>query len=786
LYKRVDTELHPVAESEDPPGYMYERSPAGCIVVDARCLQDPDYVERGVGRHTVNLLRHAPRQAGRPIVGLFDPSMPDIRVSLRELFDVVRPNAQFHDVRHAACFVSPSPMTHDPLFVARLLLDPRLLKTAVIYDFIPYELPHRYLTQSEQRHEYYTCLRWLSRYDLFLPISYASGDLLQTILGIANEHILVTGAALDGFFETPASPANRTHLLVIGGGDPRKNVECAIRAHALTQSLQTKQIPLIITGRYSPDQQIEFRGIAESLGAAPALVQTPGYISEQELVTLYRDALCVIAPSYAEGFDLPVVEAMAVGTPVLASDIPAHRELVQVADCRFDPDDHTRLSQLIGTLADAPEVREVIIGAQAAVWPRYRATAVAERFWRSIDLRVKGTTAAAVLQRRRPKLALLSPLPPDRSGVADYTVATCAELGQLTELHVFSQTNAPVEVPGAATVRPLSAIPNISSRFDGVVNVMGNNAALHHGIFEQLMRYGGACIAHDSRMLGFYRELGMERATYLASKELGRPVGAADIDRWLANEGSLETLHLGEIVAAADPTLVHSRVTARLIRERYGVSVSVLPFCIYRPWPNGQLTGRDIARQRLGLTDDEVTIVTFGSVHRTKAPVECLWALELLRGWGINASLHFVGEHAEHHTLERTVAELGLSGKVKLLDRYVSNSVYQDYLVAADLGIQLRRTYFGSLSGALLDCISAGLPTVTNVSLAKAMEAPDYVRSVPDELSPLLIAEALANLLDEGLAHTRPEAARKAFSEAHSFRIYARQLCQSLDLDILP
>ena len=132
---------------------MLERSPARCIAVDARRLQDFDYVGRGVGRHTVNLLRHAPRQAERPIVGLFDPLMPDLAPSLRELFDVIRPNAQFHEMHRAACFVSPSPMMHDRLFAARLLHDPRPLKAAVVYDFIPYDFPERYLTLSKQRHD---------------------------------------------------------------------------------------------------------------------------------------------------------------------------------------------------------------------------------------------------------------------------------------------------------------------------------------------------------------------------------------------------------------------------------------------------------------------------------------------------------------------------------------------------------------------------------------------------------------------------------------------------------
>jgi glycosyltransferase involved in cell wall biosynthesis len=734
----------------------------------------------------VNLLRHAPHAAQCPLIGLFDPLMPDMDTSSSALFDTLRPNAQFRELHHAACFVSLSPMTHDPLYIARLLHDSRPLKAAVVYDFIPYEFSERYLAHPSSRHAYYSCLRWLSRYDLFLPISRATAVSLRSLLGIADQRIVVTGATLDITFETRDRSTQPGHILVIGGDDPRKNVECVVRAHAVSEALQATQVPLLITGNYSLERKYELRALTEALGAMPHLIHTPGHVSEPELADIYRNAICVVAPSRAEGFDLPVIEAMAIGTPVLASDIPAHRELVEDASCRFEPDDHVRLSGLIAALAAAPEVRARITAVQASIWQYHRAAAVAERFWGTIKERLAAIAAPALRQQRRPRLALLSPLPPSHSGVADYSAATCAGLGRVAELHVFTETATPAPVAGAATVSPLSAIPSISARFDRVVNVIGNDAAFHRRIFDQLLRYGGACIAHDSRMLGFYRNIGLERAISVASKEMRRSIEPAEIDGWLANEDSLEALYLGEIAMAADPLLVHSQVTERVIHERYGIIPTVLPFCIYRSWRDGQLAGRDAARRRLGLSDDEVVIASFGSVHRTKAPLDCLWALEVLRGWGINASLHFVGRHAEHHTLGKSVLELGVAGHVTFLNGYVSEEVYRDYLVAADLGLQLRRTYFGSLSGALLDCIAAGLPTVTNESLAGAMDVPDYVRSVPDKLSPLLIAEVLAELLDEGLTRTRSETARKAFCDSHSFRIYAQRLCEALGFEAPP
>jgi hypothetical protein len=113
----------------------------------------------------------------------------------------------------------------------------------------------------------------------------------------------------------------------------------------------------------------------------------------------------------------------------------------------------------------------------------------------------------------------------------------------------------------------------------------------------------------------------------------------------------------------------------------------------------------------------------------------------------------------------------------------VSKQTYEDYLVGCDLGVQLRTYGLGGLSGALLDCAAAGLPTVTTASLAEAVGVPGYVRAVPDAISPVLMAEALADLLEE-TGGRRPEAERAAFSEARSLGTYARLLCETLGLDL--
>ncbi len=754
------------------------------IAIDLRCLQDANYARRGIGRHALGLLRHAP--TGVTLAGLIDPALPPLLAEARAAVATLHLNA--YAAGAPACLVLPSPMTHDPLFVARPLTDPAVLRVAVIHDFIPRRAPERYLPGAVQRLGYATALRWLARCDLFAPNSQGSADDLAALLGVPAQRIAVTGCPLDPAFEGVAAGQKGRHVLVVGGADARKNPEVVIRAHAAAAALQRGAgVRLVVAGNYPPGDAQAFRALAASCGGRPELVEVPGQLPDAALLDLYARALVLVCPSRDEGFSIPLIEGMAAGLPCLASDIPAHAELVADPARRFPAEDAAALRPLLERAVTDALWRDAVLAQQATLWPRFRAKAVAARFWDAVLHRL-ALAAPAVSRNRRPRLAMLSPLPPDRSGVADYSAATCPELGRLVDLHVFTETPHPAPLAGAASIRPLAALPCLGG-FDRVVGVIGNSH-FHTRIFDLLRRYGCAAIAHDARMLGFYRILlGQERALAVAARELGRSVTPADLDRWMGDEGTLEALFLGEIAESAAPTIVHSAATAAMFPARYGVTPVYLPFSIYRPWRAEELAPacRAAARARLGLRAGEVAIATFGFVHASKAPEECVWALEVLRGWGIDASLHFVGgieTHPGAAGLRALVAELGLDAQVRFAEGYVSEQSYRDYLVGADLAVQLRTYALGGLSGALLDCAAAGLPCVTNDSLGAAVGVPSYVRCIPDAISPLLLAGALADLLAAGLAATRPEAERRAYSEARSFAVYARGLCAALGLAV--
>ena len=772
--------------------------PPGDLLLDLRCLQDPNYAARGIGRHALALLRGAPRGRWR-IVGLIDHELPPLIGPARSLVDALRETAYTGAMSRPAGFVGLSPMTHDPLFTARLLDHPAIPTAAAVYDFIPFGAPEQHLPDALARLDYAVSLRWLARHDQFLPISQAAADRLGAILDVPPGRIAVTGAPVDpGFAVLDRAGRTPAHVLLVGGDDPRKNALCAVRAHAGAAFVQHARLPLVVTGHATPDAIARLREAATAAGGDPSLLRFPGAVAEAALLALFRDALCLLAPSRDEGFSLPVAEAMAAGIPALASDIPAHRELVPDPGRRFPPDDHAALALLLDRLAADPAAIPAIIAAQDAIWPRFRADEVAARFWDAVEARFATPITApaqgpATPRRSPPRLALLSPVPPAPTGIADYTEATCAALGRRVELHVFTATPDPAPLPGAVAVAPLTALPHLDAGFDRVVAVIGNNADFHAPIVHALLRFGGACIAHDSRMLDYFlADRGADRAAALAAAELGRPVAPAELAAWTRDAGrpeapQLRAALLGPFADRAEPLFVHAAATAALIRERHGVDAIRLPFCLRQRWADHALSppSRAAARARLGLPHAETVIATFGFVGPSKAPETAIRALAALRRDGLAARLSFVGAaQMDLAPLAALAGALGLAGQVGLDPGFVTPEIYRDWLLAADAGLQLRTIGFGAVSAALADCIAAGLPSVANAALAAAIDAPASIIRVADRLDPDEVAAALAALLTGARHRPRATAEWRAYAEAHDFETYADRLCAGLGLAI--
>ena len=619
-------------------------------------------------------------------------------------------------------------MTADPLFVARLLQDAGILKAAIVHDFIPLDAPLLYLGSKARRMRYLAALAWLRNYDLFLPISEPTRCRLDELFGTRRS--VVTGVALPAWAR-PGENAMPRHILAIAGDDHRKNPEAVIRAHGASRVLQSRKIPLIVTGNYRPASQAQFRDFAQSAGGDTELLLMPGHVSNETLCSQVQNAICVVTASRAEGFSLPVIEAMAAGVPSIVSDIPAHAELVIDMELRFDPDDSARLIGILERIVLEPAYRAAIIAKQASIWPAFEARTVAAKIWSAIQQRKIPDKVS--IGGAKPRIAMLSPFPPMRSGVADYSAASIEALSAHADLVLFSATKNLPPVAGHG-IAPLSEWPHLCRSFDRVISVLGNSH-FHSEIYDLLMRYGGAAICHDSRLLHFYaHKNGLKSAARLAGEELQRAVSEAELAHWQRDETQREASLLSEVARHAQPLIFHAKASVDLVRHRFGTNARYLPFALQRSFPASMLdaASKQAAKRRLGLDPSKIHIASFGFLSRGKGLGVALEAVQILNGSGISVHLHWVGDaDALDPPVLAQADAFGLSRNFHIAGGYLSEVQYRDYLLAADYGLQLRNTGAGSISGALQDCIAAGLQTIANASLADALGRAILCRSRP-------------------------------------------------------
>lgn len=152
--------------------------------------------------------------------------------------------------------------------------------------------------------------------------------------GLQSERVINVGCGVASSFKPQGGVRShiRPYLLYVGNQRPHKNVEQLVRAFAA--SGLHSEVDLILSGQLTKSVAYE----VEKNGLQNCVLST-GFVAEDDLPGLYRGALAFVMPSLYEGFGLPVVEAMACGTPVLTSDRTSLPEVAGSAALYFDPTD---------------------------------------------------------------------------------------------------------------------------------------------------------------------------------------------------------------------------------------------------------------------------------------------------------------------------------------------------------------------------------------------------------------------------------------------------------------
>lgn len=755
------------------------------VVFDLVGVQNRDHGERGIARYVLNLALEVERLApglvdhylvrgDLPVPGTLEPLLSTGRVRLASR------DRAWVDIGAGGVFVAGSLFELDePVeeVLPRPFRDPAWRRMAVLYDLIPLRFPDVYLTNPDLRHPYLARVEVVKAMDHLLAISEATALDAEALLGHGRHRTTVIGAGADERFRPhpggraaavaemaarPPVPGIRPgYVLNPSGIEPRKNIDRLLEAYARLSPARRAAHQLVLVCKTNPGEAAHLAAMAGRLGIADDLLVT-GYVGDEDLVRLYQAAHLVVFPSLYEGFGLPVLEAMQCGAPAICSDSSSLKEVQTDPAARFDPTDVDAIAAAIErVLADDTERARI----EQLQPPDFSWTRAAEGTIEQIR-RLEAVTAAA--PSRRPRVALVTPLPPQRSGIATYAARLIEHLKDAVDLTVFVDDGLeevdPIDGVAIHETHAFDSIDAAGRPFDRVVTFMGNSS-FHVDALQLVRDVGGTVLLHDARMTGLYSEVHKARPDRLVYGSVGMTVATRYPDRyreaielqWVIppDMAAQSGVHLlAEIVEGADQVLVHSEYAATLTELDTGQRPTVaFPIPCIEPWGVGR-----------AVDADDHHIVSVGIVSPTKCPEVLIEAMPLVRGRIPDATLSFVGggpdDHREH--LEKRIAELGLQGVVTLTG-HVDDAAFDEALAGAACAVQLRAFTNGESSAAVMDALSAGVPTVVT-ALGAMTELPG---SAVVHVRPGVTAPELAEVLCAIL--TDPDRRRALRDGAHAY-----------------
>jgi glycosyltransferase involved in cell wall biosynthesis/SAM-dependent methyltransferase len=322
------------------------------------------------------------------------------------------------------------------------------------------------------------------------------------------------------------------------------------------------------------------------------------------------------------------------------------------------------------------------------------------------------------------RLAYFTPLPPSKSGIADYNSELLPYLAKGAEISVFVEEAGELRANrdrADFSVHSASEFDEIHARrpFDLRVYHLGNNP-YHEYIYDRATRAPGLIVMHESCMhhLIAWKTLGREDEDAYRDEMFyayGR-VGARVADMRAAAVSSEYQQFLmplnRRVVQGSLGVIVHNAYAVSNLEGLNGdIPVEVIPHHLS---PRAyEFDGMDKieCRRGLGIPEDAWVIASFGFVTQSKRIPAALSAFKRLLGRVPNAMFLVVGEDHRKCSVAPLIEELGLRERARLTG-YVSEDDFFRYLKAVDVVVNLRYPTAGETSGTLIRALGAGLPVV--------------------------------------------------------------------------
>ncbi len=734
---------------------------------------------RGIGRYTLSLTCEMAKMRGiHQMAVLADALYPESLNELRQQFIRLLPPGAFLPYYHEPLKYAPHQNMESYYQVAETLIEqayrvvaPDIILTpslfdswadgeqgrvslpdkkspfqpraVILYDLIPYIFHELYLDPDPYIHKWFLRrMDLLKEFDLILAISESTCQDAINILGLEPDRVVNISAAASAHFRKLEFSElekqewmvhlgiSRPYVLYIGGNDFRKNMDGALRAFAglPREIIASHQLVLNDVG----DEAV-FRNKARLLGLADGDLVVFKRRSDKELEVLYNLCKLFVFPSLYEGFGLPVLEAMICGAPVIASNNSSLPEVVGRSDALFDASNDQAVTTAIckALTDDAFRADLAAYGPERA--KKFSWQNSAQRAWdalvavyerkQSIEPRVISIPAGQPPLR----LAYVSPLPPQKSGVAVYSAALLPHLAAHFNIDLFTEPTLPVseiKLGETFTIFPWTELAARRDEYDAVLYQMGNSE-LHIPMLDLLQEIPGIIVSHEVfySNLPFVKEVRTgEHGLFLKEMDYSHGLrGVIDYLRRGVEPARWEWPLNWRVLKNAQELIVHSEHQNELMQRFYAHGWKPRPTIIKHLRERERMIAsseKPLLKKELGLPSDALIYCSFGFLAPTKLNIPLIQAYsQVLPATRVDTMFVFVGELDQESEygkdLLRILHDLRLTKKVRITG-YVDREEYEKYLSCADVAVQLRTDSRGETSGALLDCLAFGLPTIIN------------------------------------------------------------------------
>jgi glycosyltransferase involved in cell wall biosynthesis len=684
---------------------------------------------------------------------------------------------------------------------------PGLNTVATLFDLIPRIYPGFYLQDAPSTQWYETKISYLQRVNLLFTVSEATRREAIELLGIAPDRIIIiSGAAHDRFRPLTIGlgaekrlrqryGVSRPFVMYTGTTEYSANVEGLIQAFGLLPESTRRTHQLFLACASPEDERLRLSNLAAAHGLSPDDIIFAESVPDADLVALYNLCRVFCLPSLHEGFSLPLVEAMACGAPVIAADAAGLPEVVGRSDALFPPSDRhalaARLQQVLSDEAFRCDLQSY--GPKRAAQFSWDASA-----GRALEALGTYTKHVSLHQSRtvrsrgssRPRLIYVSPMPPDRTGIADYSVELLDELSAYYTIDIVCPRRGVKYVApnDGCNVHTMDWFNRRSAGNDRILYHFGNSA-FHLHMFAMLERSPGVVVLHDF----FLGDIVAHREDPLGERNVWTEAlynshgYEAVAERFAAKDRRAAIWKYPvslTVLQSATGVIVHSDFSLQLARQWFGaVSSDWVTIPHLRAAPRA--VDRDVCRRDLGLRPDDYVVCSFGGLGPHKGSYQ-LFEAWLASRLAIDSScqLIFVGRNPEtayNRAIINHIKASGIRDRVRITG-FAPRVEYCKWLAAADLAVQLRNESRGETSGAVLDCMIHGVPTIVNRHGSLAELPADTVFMLADAFSVEDLTQALE--LSRGDLARRQERARRArqmVEEIHSPRKVASQYFEAIE-----